>query len=95
MAIAKMESVKGKKKRITKSDEERAARAAKRSLAKESPAVKEPLSKRARLDSSSCDLINLLATSAPVTHIFAASGSSHLPKEAQVIHRILELYFSL
>merc|ERR1719234_23701 len=69
---------------MTKSAEERAARAAKRSLTKEAPAVKEPLSKRARLDSSSNDLINLLTTSAPVSDIFAASGSRHLPREAEV-----------
>ena len=66
------------------SSEERLARAARRRLVKEAPAVKEPLSKRARLDSSSCDLSNLLTTSAPVRHIFAASGSRQLPKEAQV-----------
>ena len=80
----KKDSAKGKKKTMSKSAEERAARAARRSLAKEAPAVKEPLSKRARLDSSSCDLSNLLTTSAPVRHIFAASGSRQLPKEAQV-----------
>ena len=90
----KKDSVKGKKKTISKkSEEERAARAARRSLAKEAPAVKEPLPKRARLDSSSCDLINLLTTSAPVHDIFAASGSRHLPKEAEVIN-CQELYLS-
>ena len=83
-SLAKKDSVKGKKKTISKSAEERAARAARRSLAKEAPDVKEPLSKRARLDSSS-DLVNLLSTSAPVRHILAASGSRHMPKEAEVI----------
>ena len=67
-----------------KSGEDRAARATRRSLAKEAPDVKEPLSKRARLDSSS-DLVNLLSTSAPVRHILAASGSRHMPKEAEGI----------
>ena len=83
-SLAKRDSAKGKKKKISKSAEERAARAARRSLAKEAPDVKEPLSKRARLDSSS-DLVNLLSTSAPVRHILAASGSRHMPKEAEVI----------
>jgi len=82
-SLAKRDSAKGKKKKISKSAEERAARAARRSLAKEAPDVKEPLSKRARLDSSS-DLVNLLSTSAPVRHILAASGSRHMPKEAEV-----------
>ena len=59
---------------------ERAARAARRSLAKEAPAAKEPSRKRARLDSSS-DLINLLPASAPVLDIFAASGSRPLSME--------------
>ena len=71
--MAKKDSFKGKKKTTSKSAEERAARAARRSLAKEAPAVKEPLPKRARLDSSSSDLINL-------SDIFAASGSRHLPE---------------
>merc|ERR1719295_341930 len=78
--MAKKDSVKGKKKTISKSSEERAARAARRSLTTEAPSGKEPLSKRARLDSSS-DLVNLLATAAPVLDIFAASGSRPLPKE--------------
>merc|ERR1719167_1774936 len=78
--MAKKDPVKGKKMTISKSSEERAARAARRSLAKEAPAGKEPLSKRARLDSSS-DLINLLTTAAPVLDIFAASGSRPLPEK--------------
>ena len=85
--LTKKDLAKGKKKMISRTAEERAARAARRSLTKEAPAVKEPLSKRVRLDSPSSDLINLLTTSAPVRDIFAASGSRHLPmpKEAEVI----------
>jgi len=60
----------------SKTAEERAARAARRRLTKEAPAVKEPL------DSSSPDLVDLLTTSAPVLDIWSASGSRPLPKEA-------------
>ena len=94
-SLTKKDCAKGKKKKtISKTVEERAARAAWRSLAKEAPAVQEPLSKRARLDSSSCDLINLLTTSAPVSAILAASGSRHLPKEADEVIRCQKLHFS-
>ena len=57
-------------KTISKSSEERAARAARRSLSKEGPAAK-----RAKVDNSPSDLVNLLPTSAPVLGIFATSGS--------------------
>ena len=73
----------GQKMAISKSSEERAARASRRRLAKEAPAAKEPQRKRARLDGSS-DLVNLLTTSAPVLDIFAASGSRPFPNEAMV-----------
>ena len=63
-------------KTISKSSEERAERAARRSLSKEGPAAK-----RAKVDNSPSDLVNLLPTSAPVLGIFAASGSRRLPKE--------------
>ena len=89
--VAKKDSVKGKKNPISKSSEERAARAARRSLPKEAPAAKEPSRKRARLDSSS-DLINLLTASATVLDIFAASGSRPLPKEVITCQ---DLYFLL
>ena len=54
--------------------------------------------KRARLDAStsnlvnlsSCDLVNLVTTSAPVHDISAASGSSHLPE----VTKCQELYSS-
>ena len=75
------ENAQGKKMAISKSSEERAARVSRRGLAKEAPAAKEPQRKRARLDGST-DLVNLLATSAGVLDIFAASGSRPLPKEA-------------
>ena len=57
-------------KTISKSSEERAERAARRNLSKEVPAAK-----RAKVDNSPSDLVNLLPTSAPVLGIFATSGS--------------------
>ena len=55
--------------------------AVRRSLAKEAPAVMEPLPKKARVDDSSLDLVSLLTTSASVLDIFAASGSRPMTKE--------------
>ena len=78
------------KKAISKSGEERAARATRRSLAKEAPSVTQPrvrflklgnLATQRQRDGSS-DLVNLLTTSAGVSDISAASGSRQLRKEA-------------
>ena len=69
---------------ISKSSEERAARAARRSLTKDAPTANQPQRKKARLDdasSSESDLVDLLETSAGVLDIFAASGSRPLTKE--------------
>ena len=67
---------------ISKSSEERAARAARRSLTKDAPTANQPQRKKARLDdASSSDLVDLLETSAGVLDIFAASGSRPLTKE--------------
>ena len=69
------------KKAISKSGEERGARATRRSLAKEAPDAKQPRLKKPRLDAS-FDLVSLLTTSARVLDIFTASGSRPLPEEA-------------
>ena len=66
---------------ISKSSEERAARAARRSLTKDAPTANQPQRKKARLDDASSDLVDLLETSAGVLDIFAASGSRPLTKE--------------
>ena len=88
--MAKKDSFKGKKKTTSKSAEERAARAARRSLAKEAPSASQPrvrflklgnLATQRQRDGSS-DLVNLLTTSAGVSDISAASGSRQLRKEA-------------
>ena len=71
-----------KKSTLKKSSEERAARAARRSLAKDAAtADNQPERKKARLGDASSNLLNLLTTSAGVLDIFAASGSRPLTKE--------------
>ena len=82
----------GKKMSISKSSEDRAARAARRSLAKEAPSATQPRVRFLKLGNlatqprrqrdGSSDLVNLLTTSAGVLDISAASGSRPLPKEA-------------
>ena len=70
---------------ISKSSEERAARAARRRLAKDAPTANQPQRKKARLDDASSNLLNLLTTSAGVLNIFAASGSRPMTKEVKDI----------
>ena len=78
---------------ISKSSEERAARAARRSLTKDAAtADNQPERKKARLDDAAPDLVNLLATSAGVLDILAASGSRPTTKE---VHKDIFLDFQV
>ena len=75
-----------KKSALKKSSKDRAARATRRSLAKDEAATanNQPERKKARLDDASSNLLNLLTTSAGVLDIFAASGSRPMTKEVRI-----------
>ena len=80
-----------KKSALKKSSKDRAARATRRSLAKDEAATanNQPEHKRVRLDDASPDLVNLLTTSAGVLDIFAASGSRPLTKEVRIFFLLI------
>ena len=82
-----------KRSSLKKSSKDRAARAARRSLAKDEAATannQQPERKKARLDDASPDdLVNLLTTSAGVLDIFAASGSRPLTKEVRIFFLLI------